>query len=69
MHSIRYLRTQSKVVISEATVAYYIRNVIFLSLGKNRDLNMTKIIREKQGGAEKKIFLRLLNITKLLTVQ
>lgn len=54
---IRYLRTTSRGVLSEATIARHIRYIILLSLGKNADLSITKIIREKQGEAEKMEFL------------
>lgn len=47
-HVIRYLRTPSPKTVSEATMACYLRKSIFHSLGKSKDLNITRIIRVKQ---------------------
>ncbi|MGL5718617.1 MAG: transposase [Paraclostridium sp.] len=55
---VRYLRTPSKGVLSEATIATHIRYIILLSLGKNQDLSITKIIKDKQEEAEKSEFLQ-----------
>ncbi|MGL6108291.1 transposase [Romboutsia sp.] len=55
---VRYLRTPSKGILSEATIAVHIRYIILLSLGKNRDLSITKIIKEKQEEAQKREFFQ-----------
>lgn len=44
----RYLRTPSKEIVSEATVACYLRKNIFRIMAKNGDLSITKIIKTKQ---------------------
>lgn len=44
----RYLRTPSKEIVSEATVASYLRKNIFSIMYKNADLSITKIIKTKQ---------------------
>lgn len=44
----RYLRTPSKSVVSEATVASYLRKNIFRIMAKNVDFSITKIIKNKQ---------------------
>lgn len=49
---IRYLRTPSKEIASEATMACHLRKSIFHSLGKNKDLTITRIIKSKQGDLE-----------------
>lgn len=56
--AIRYLKTPSKGVLSEATIAIHIRHIILLSLGKNQDLSITKIIKEKQEEAKKTEFIQ-----------
>ena len=58
IENVRYLRTHSKGVLSEATIAIHIRYIILLSLAKNQNLSVTKIIREKQEEAEKTEFLQ-----------
>jgi len=50
--SFRYLRTLSKETMSEASVACYLRKSIFRSLGKNKDLIITRIIKSKQEDLE-----------------
>ena len=50
--TIRYLRTPSKKIASEVTMACYLRKYIFRSLGKNKDLSITRIIKSKQGDLE-----------------
>ena len=50
--AIRYLRTPSKEIVSEATMADYLRKSIFHSLGKTKDLTITRIIKSKQGDLE-----------------
>ncbi|MCY9669900.1 hypothetical protein M5X11_34170 [Paenibacillus alginolyticus] len=44
----RYLRTPSHTVVSEATVAAYLRKSIFRMFAQNPHLSITKIIRSKQ---------------------
>ena len=44
---VRYLRTPSKEIVSEATMACHLRKSIFHSLGKNKDLSITRIIKSK----------------------
>ena len=44
----RYLRTPSKEIMSEASVAYYLREFIFRSLGQDKSLSITRIINSKQ---------------------
>ena len=44
----RYLRTPSKEIVSEATVACYLRKNIFRIMAKNAGLSITKIIKNKQ---------------------
>ena len=44
----RYLRTTSKEIISEVTVASYLRKNIFCIMCKNANLRITKIIKNKQ---------------------
>jgi len=44
----RFLRIKSNDIVSEATVACIIRKKIFLSIQKNKNLGINKIIREKQ---------------------
>lgn len=44
----RYLRTPSNEVVSEATVAYYLRKNIFRIMHKNKQLTITRIIKKKQ---------------------
>ena len=43
-----YLRTPSKTVVSEATVACYLRKNIIRIMAKNTSLSITKIIKNKQ---------------------
>lgn len=50
--NIRYLRTPSKKIVSEATMACHLRKSIFHSLGKNKYLSITRIIKSKQGNLE-----------------
>ncbi|EHJ01994.1 hypothetical protein CDLVIII_5520 [Clostridium sp. DL-VIII] len=47
----RYLRTPSKEIVSEATVASYFRKNIFRIMCKNANLSITKIIKNKQADA------------------
>lgn len=44
----RYLRTPSHAVVSEATVAAYLRKSIFRLFVQNPHLSITKIIKSKQ---------------------
>lgn len=44
----RYLRTPSKTIVSEATVACYLRKNIIHIMAKNASLSITKIIKNKQ---------------------
>lgn len=44
----RYLRTPSKKVVSEATVASYLRKNIFRIMAKNANFSITKIIKNRQ---------------------
>jgi hypothetical protein len=44
----RYLRTPSRTVVSEATVAAYLRTSIFRLFAQNQHLSITQIIRSKQ---------------------
>lgn len=44
----RYLRTPSKEVVSEATVACYLQKNIFRIMAKNAGLSITQIIKKKQ---------------------
>ena len=44
----RYLRTPSKTIVSEATVACYLRKNIIRIMAKNVGLSITKIIKNKQ---------------------
>ena len=48
----RYLRTPSHTVVSEATVAAYLRQSIFRLFAQNPHLSITKIIRSKQETAD-----------------
>ena len=50
--NIRYLRTLSRKIVSEATMACHLRKSIFHGLGKNKDLSITRIIKSKQGDLE-----------------
>ena len=50
--NIRYLRTPSRKIVSEATMACHLRKSIFHGLGKNKDLSITRIIKSKQGDLE-----------------
>lgn len=50
--AVRYLRTPSLKTVSEATMACHLRKSIFHSLGKNKDLSITRIIKSKQGDLE-----------------
>jgi hypothetical protein len=45
---LRYLRTPSKAVVSEATVTAHLRQSIFRLFAQNRPLSITQIIRSKQ---------------------
>lgn len=47
-NGMRYLRTPSRVVVSEATVMYYLRNHIFRIMMKEPVLSITRFIIEKQ---------------------
>lgn len=47
--AVRYLRTPSKEIVSEATMSCHIRKGIFHSLGKPKALSITRIIKSKQG--------------------
>ena len=47
-YKLRYLRTLSNEVASEATVASYLRRNIFRILPKNAELSITQIIKNKQ---------------------
>lgn len=47
-HLFRYLRTPSKVIVSEATVMCYLRKHIFRMFAQNKHLPLTRIIKEKQ---------------------
>lgn len=49
---VRYLRTPSKEIASEATMACYLSKSIFHSLSKNKDLSIIRIIKSKQGDLE-----------------
>lgn len=44
----RYLRTPSKEIVSEATVACYLRKNTFRIMAKDLGLSITKIIKNKQ---------------------
>lgn len=44
----RFLRTPSKKIVSEATVACYLRKNIFRIMAKNAGSSITKIIKIKQ---------------------
>ena len=46
--SFRFLRTPSKEIVSEATVACYLRKNIFRIMAKNAGYSITKIIKNKQ---------------------
>lgn len=48
----RYLRTPSKSIVSEATVAAYLRKSIFRLFAQNRQIALTKIIRSKQAAPD-----------------
>lgn len=48
----RYLRTPSHAVVSEATVAAYLRKSIFRLFAQNPQLSITKIIKSKQENAD-----------------
>ena len=50
--NIRYLRTPSKKIVSEATIACHLKKIIFHSLDKNKDLSITRIIKSKQGNLQ-----------------
>jgi len=45
---VRYMRTPTKMALSEATIADYLRKNIYLFLHKHADLGITRIIRAKQ---------------------
>lgn len=45
---LRYLRTPSKAIVSEATVMAYLRKSIFRMFARNPHLSITQIIRSKQ---------------------
>ncbi|KXG76288.1 hypothetical protein [Thermotalea metallivorans] len=45
---LRYLRTPSKEIVSEATIAHYLRRNIFSIMAKNQEILITKIIMQKQ---------------------
>lgn len=47
-YPIRYLRTQSNIIHSEATVACFLRKSIFYVFRKNSKLGISKIIKSKQ---------------------
>ena len=47
-NKLRYLRTVSNQIASEATVAYYLRKNIFLFMAKTKYYGITKIINDKQ---------------------
>ena len=44
----RYLRTPSKLIVSEATVMFYLRKHIFRLFAQNPHLSITQIIMSKQ---------------------
>ncbi len=44
---VRHLHTPSKETVSEATMDWCLRKSVFHSLGKNKDLNITRIIKSK----------------------
>ncbi|MNI89855.1 hypothetical protein D3C73_1473130 [compost metagenome] len=48
----RYLRTPSHAVVSEATVAAYLRKSIFRLFAQNPHVSITKIIKSKQENAD-----------------
>lgn len=48
----RYLRTPSHAVVSEATVAAYLRHSIFRLFAQNPQLSITQIIRSKQATSD-----------------
>lgn len=49
---LRYLRTPSKAIVSEATVMAYLRKSIFRLFAQNPHLSITKIIKSKQENAD-----------------
>gem|GEM_PF-2354789 len=49
----RYLRTPSKIIVSEATVMVYLRKFIFRMFALNPHLSITKIIQAKQRFTDK----------------
>lgn len=49
---IRYLRTPSNEIVSEATIACYLRKNIFRLMVKNSAISITQIIMQKQENAE-----------------
>jgi hypothetical protein len=51
LEPIRYMRTKSNAVLSEATVADYLRRNIFWLLAKNANLAITRIILSKGRGS------------------
>ena len=46
--NLRYTRTPSKKIVSEATVAFYLRKNIFRLLAENPMNSITRIIKQKQ---------------------
>ncbi|MCY6355929.1 hypothetical protein [Clostridium sp. ZS2-4] len=48
MRNFRFLRTKSKEVVSEATVACYLRKSIFSFIEKSNRFSISKIIKKKQ---------------------
>lgn len=50
---IRFMRTPSKSIVSEATMSNYLYKIIFRSLAKNKDLSISRIIKKKQDNIEK----------------
>ena len=52
---LRYLRTPSKSLPSEATVAYWLRKNIFLLLAKAPELGISKIIHSKMADMEEEL--------------
>jgi len=49
---LRYLRTPSKAIVSEATMMTYLRKSIFRLFARNPHLSTTKIIKSKQENAD-----------------
>ena len=50
--SFRYMRTISKEIMSEGTVACYLKKFIFRSMAENKQLTITRIIQSKQRDLE-----------------